>query len=383
MIDAAAVASGPVCYKNWRAHQEGAPCSGGFEVPLYSDCHIAGEIPDGLGPYALINALPAGRLDPSLVLRASSFLNAYALPQMTKTDKTSFTGASLSDEIACLVALALGARIMAGSATRLEIEKGKWVILGDRDRPTLISPQIRRAAIVPRAGATKTLQRTPLDSLPRLSAENATAVTRAARCYRDALWLAESEPDTAWLLLVSALEVASVRLKAESLKPLEIFEISKPELAAKLRLVGSEVLEEVANALSRELRATGRFLEFMERFLPNPPTERPPPAFQLDWSWKSMRKSLSAIYNYRSEALHEGIPFPPPMSEPPFPIGNDAQVPAETLIGLAAAQQGGVWTKKDLPMTLHTFEYIVRGALLKWWHELADTASDTRNPSQP
>jgi len=34
------------------------------------------------------------------------------------------------------------------------------------------------------------------------------ALTRAARLYQDALWMIESEPSLAWLLLVSAIETA-------------------------------------------------------------------------------------------------------------------------------------------------------------------------------
>jgi hypothetical protein len=38
----------------------------------------------------------------------------------------------------------------------------------------------------------------------------------------------------------------------------------------------------------------------------------------------------------------------------------------------ASVQQGAsVWAAADIPMYLHTFEYLARGALLAWWRSLA------------
>lgn len=34
---------------------------------------------------------------------------------------------------------------------------------------------------------------------------------------------------------------------------------------------------------------------------------------------------------------------------------------------------GGVWLTKDIPMLLHTFEYIVRHALNGWWSSMTST----------
>jgi hypothetical protein len=37
--------------------------------------------------------------------------------------------------------------------------------------------------------------------------------------------------------------------------------------------------------------------------------------------------------------------------------------------GLAAGDGSSVWLAKDMPMYLHLFEYVVRGALIRWWQE--------------
>ncbi len=70
---------------------------------------------------------------------------------------------------------------------------------------------------------------------------------------------------------------------------------------------------------------------------------------------------MSTIYAHRSGALHAGTPFPHPMCLLPFPI---EEVPPEvTAAGLGMGAYGAVWLPEAIPMTLHTFEYIARGAI--------------------
>jgi len=82
-----------------------------------------------------------------------------------------------------------------------------------------------------------------------------------------------------------------------------------------------------------------------------------------------MRESVNKIYEYRSKALHEGIPFPAPMCHSPWTAGDG--VFAEKFHAFAMGTQGGVWQAEDIPMLLHTFEYIVRKVLLRWWQSMA------------
>jgi hypothetical protein len=42
---------------------------------------------------------------------------------------------------------------------------------------------------------------------------------------------------------------------------------------------------------------------------------------------------------------------------------------------LGTAVSGGIWLAKDLPMLLHTFEYIARYALNAWWSAMAVTSN--------
>jgi hypothetical protein len=59
------------------------------------------------------------------------------------------------------------------------------------------------------------------------------------------------------------------------------------------------------------------------------------------------------------------------MCEAPIPSGDGW---SEVMVGYGAGAYGGVWAAKDAPMKLHLFEYIVRGALLKWWESMLSAA---------
>lgn len=374
--------AGPASYRNWRAKNDGGPYFGSYEVPLYSDAHVTGDVLQGLGPHILRNGLPAELGDPAVVLVLDSHLDANQLPPMDKTDTASFTGSWLGDEIAALLSLACGARFMAGAPTRIRSDATTWRIMGDTDRPVFFPSRKDRSRVLPRVVATTELRADPLASLPSLAPSDAMALIRAARSYRDGLWIAEVEPELSWLLFVSALEVAAVHQQINLTEPIDILRASKPKLVERLESVDPSLAQEVAASLARELRATARFLDFMERFMPAPPSKRPPfPMFQVDWSPKALKRSMKTIYELRSNALHEGVPFPPPMCLGPRVLGHDWEAPVESMVSSAMSTGGGVWTKEDAPFPLHTFEYMTRGALLGWWKALAETERPEAPPS--
>lgn len=378
----------PSSYQNWQAHNDGQPLLGKAEIPIYSDVDFSLPPTPGLGPYRLQHAFAVETHDPALILFVDQ--NArFELP-MTRTDTSGFTGAFLGDEIAALMSLSLGRRFMAGLPTRtLDLVVGHdWIIMGDMDRPNFFrAPSARligqRAPILPRATVHIEARLDHLATFPNVPSHRATALVRAARLYRDALWIAEAEPELSWLLLISALEVAAVDHQAET-PSIDVLRASKPRLVERLDAVDSALATEVADHLARELRATARFLAFMLHFLPSPPEERPPeevPWARLDWQPKPMKKCLEKLYGLRSLALHEGIPFPPPMSSPPVTADRTWHAPSERVLGLASSSGGGSWIADDLPMSLHSFEYIARGALLKWWESIA-TGISMNTPSQ-
>lgn len=364
---------GPPAYLNWLAMREGRLLNYAFECPLYSDAHITGETKHG--PYLFLNAVPApheGGVQPTLVLRCDWYLHP-SLPTWEKTEADCYHGGSQPEEIAALASLAMGVRLRAGDISR------EFMLGGDpkgvprawttQAPPVLLSGAQWHRWVLPSVaeGSHPVRALSILDGLPELDSADAVSLVRAARSYQDALWLAESEPALAWLLLVSALETAANHWRSQNEEPLARLQASKPELFKYLEAqVSSEALNRVAEGVADSLGVTKKFVDFVMTFRPLEPKERPRVG-RIDWSDESLRQIVRMVYRYRSNALHDGKPFPAPMCDAPY---REQQRPAEKPMGLAASEAGGTWVAKDIPILLHTFEYIARHALLNWWRSL-------------
>jgi len=346
-----------------------------YEYPLFSDAHMTGEVTDGLGPYSFLNAVPIpsgpGIVNAPIVLRAVFYLGEYR-PDMSKTDESLYHGGTLVDEIAALASLALGVRIRAGSETR-RFEPGKdpygrpcaW---NDEPRPVI---RVRRNHLV-LPSVTGTHSMDPLEtlkSIPLIDPARYVNLIRACKYYQDAIWVAESEPNLAWLMLVSALETAANDVYETDAPADEHLRDSKPKLASLLEQHGGhQLVTQVADMIAHTFGATKKFIDFTMRFMPDPPQERPEQeSLCVKWSKTSLKKVLNAVYNYRSRSLHAGLPFPAPMFEPPFQFAADSPPSEVPMTGLASHSCGGTWMPKDTPINLHCFHYITRGVLLKWW----------------
>jgi hypothetical protein len=140
-----------------------------------------------------------------------------------------------------------------------------------------------------------------------------------------------------------------------------------PELWHALETDTDEVRERVCEAIAPQARATRRLIDFLVEFAPEPPLARPPFG-ALDWD--RMPSHAGLIYGHRSRYLHDGKPFPLPMLEVPRTEENGAT--QEVPYGLNSAGLGGRWEAAEAPMPLATFEHIARGALLRWWDDLAE-----------
>ncbi len=371
---------GPLAYENWKAAVNGAPTQGAFEYPLFTDAHIIGEVRNRCSPYQLLNTVPippdAEVLVPAIVLREEHHLkydpNMLAIK---KTDVHRYHGGSLSDEVAALVSLCLGIRLKAGAPTR------EFHLCGDpRGRPIGPRPQVHDPILIKPTRAVPILQQALgqhsltdaglLDCLPALSPRGAVALVRAARLYQDAVWVVEFQPELAWVMLVSAVEAAAGHWRTADEPALQRLKASKPKFVKALKEQGGEDLAlMVAIEFVDSLGATKKFVDFVLEFLPEPPQGRPPESFQQPWAREDIKKSMQMIYEWRSRALHSGIPFPLPMCMPPSaPQSTGGE---EKPLGLSMATRDTVWVSKDTPMLFHIFEYIVRNALLKWWKSMA------------
>lgn len=368
------ITKGPFVYLNWIAPNKGKEALSTCEYPLLTDAHITGEATEGYGPYKFINPVPIlhkpGLVRPGMVLRLEYHFKDTKL-DLTKTDTEFYHGGGLTDEIAALFSLALGIRIKSGGLIR-QFEPngdplGRPIAYDYRQDPIIVFGH--RGLILPRVVGSHSLEELkPLSWLLTISPEDVIALIRAARLYQDALWIAESEPALSWIMLVSALETAANQWRREKDSPITRLEASKPKLLELLRVnCNQETPEKVAGFIVDSLGSASKFISFVLEFLPDPPIKRPLEWMQLEWSNRSMRKTLSKIYKYRSKALHDGTPFPVPMCLPPFYDPALSEAYSENPLGGAVGAMGGTWLAEDIPLLLHTFEYITRGTLINWW----------------
>jgi hypothetical protein len=376
---------GPLAYEYWRAFNAQAPTCGAMEWALFTDAWITGDDPITDGPFRLLNTgggRGRGTVDrPAVALRIE--LMEPGEPDLSDMDRTvvdRYHGGGINDEVAALLALSLGIRMQAGRVIR-RFDPG-----GDpRGRPCewldVSDPVFLRDSQIPvihRAMGTHCLNDARLlTTLPDLQSNDAVALVRAARLYQDAMWVAESQPHLAWLMFVSSVEVAAQHWHTADVLPGALLEDVKPDLHARLVAAGGEELaESVAAEIAHLFGSTRKFVSFVLAFLPDPPPIRPPEFAQHSWSSERMKRSMRKIYDWRSRALHDGTPFPVPMCDPPWGYGDSSGPPPEIPAGLSQRTLGATWRTADTPMLLHSFEYIVRNALLKWWEGMVTKRKD-------
>lgn len=365
-------AIGPASYENFRAFNAGLPHLAIAEVNLYSDVDFTGEVWPAVGPVALLNPIrkDSGRVGASLVLRCSLHEEqTYPRNWSSKSDLTRFTGSSLFDELACLLSLQYGSRLLAGSAVRwFDGRDPLGRPRADTDAPNLYLSTRSGSSLLPWVSQPKQIGSGLLPLLGALAPCQALTLIRAARSYRDALWIADEDPQLAWLLFVSAAETVAVHVAVPTEQSAETtLREAAPAVAEAIEAFGPSALSKVAPQLAHLFKSTARFLSFFQRYQPPPPERRPPEGYRFQPWEGGLRTALSAVYDWRSKALHAGIPFPPPMCEAPYFVRDDWEAPCETVPGLAAMTQGGVWTRDQMPFGLHLFEYLVRTSLLAWW----------------
>jgi hypothetical protein len=365
----------PLVSQNWRCMNDGKPCIATVEYPLFTDARITGEVTQG--PYEFINTVPyweQGVVKPTIILRTNQYFQPPK-PDMSKTNAELYHGGSFPEEIGALSSLAMGVRVRAGGLTRHfdgADPKGRPVEWDRRPAPQLLLRDPSDGGwVLPNAveGTHPLEDLRVLDVLTSLTASSTIALIRAARLYQDALWLVESETALAWLMLVSAVETASDQWQKEKGSPAERLRASKTELYDYLLSLGEEVPQRVAEHVADSLGVTKKFLDFLMNFKPSAPSARPPEWCQLSWDDDNLQRTIKKVYKYRSIALHEGRPFPAPMCEPPRFLDHGWVARTEVPFGAAVSTRGGTWLKEDIPTLFHTFEYLARNALLKWWQE--------------
>lgn len=349
------------------------------EYPLYTDAHIIGEFKEDCETYAFLNTVVVKRefriFYPSIILRIFWYVTENRTYE-NQTDTSKYHGGCMIDEITALVSLKLGIRLKAGGMTR-SFNCYNQDPLGRPHTPLDPIPQLvvgNKRPVLPNVIKSVNLANlAELKALQNVNEKHYISLVRAARLYQDALWIAESEPALAWLMLISAVETAANQWSIDKASPSENLRELKPDLAELLlkNSGGENLLKQVAKKIAPILGSTKKFIKFSLKFMPKAPTERPAKFAQVEWSEKNLEKILRKLYQYRSKALHGGIPFPEPMCGAPEQTFPEEEIPAEIGgFGLSIDTPGGSWTSEDLPININTFNYMVNGILNDWWLSL-------------
>lgn len=342
--------------RNWIKKNESPskPPTAVLEYDIYSDARFTGQVNRPAWPYAFLNAFSfePGTVDTKMVLRIEDY-EYYVNPSdvssadLSKTHDDSYHGGWYDDEIVSLASLILGVRLASGGVSRrwdqrIDNPYGQPERLGMKPK---LPFDIRDGGILPHVtGEHSMMNLENFDLILHIESHRFVSLVRASSAYRNALWLVELDANLAWLLFVSALETA-------------------------VRDVYS----------SRRGMNSRQFRDFVIRFRPDPPTQRPSAdGLQFEWTEDNFEKMTDIVYQYRSRMLHKGTPFPAPMLSRPWQYDHNSppiEVPGP---GLAMSTMGGTWRKEDIPINLHVFHYITRHSLLNWWERELTNSAGTR-----
>lgn len=347
---------GTPLHRNWHEIERTRECWYVEEYLMFSDVDFAGQLE--LGPYALLYTFP----EPQPVMGVFVFrvhihgvfreTFGYAHKDLDPKHPSfrSFrerTIVSFAGEMAALLSFATDRRIVAGNTLRMfgpQFEDPKGM---PRDPGKI--PHIHSAtrSVLPYYSSK---ERAGLDGVKeligkyfKLHTNDAATFLRAALLYQKALLQCDHEPDFAWLWCVGAVET----------------------------------LAEVPGETTGVSR---RFMEFLEKNIPDPPLHRPPYA-RVDWT--DLGGIFAQIYAFRSQFLHAGLPFPAHMKLRPERVGT-SEPPVYAEMPSGGLSIGGTsFQLSEPPMHLHVFMYIVRRAMLKWLDGTLEATRGQLDPDPP
>ncbi|NYA45713.1 hypothetical protein HZI31_20675 [Serratia fonticola] len=358
-------------YRNRKLLNEGASLIAIHEFIIYSDSRFTSQVLDE-DAYSFLNMLPLSHDDvaPSITIRANWSIDANkTIFSGTEPYTSDFHGGWYTDEIAALISLKLGVRAHSGTVTReysyYTPEHG--LPRAEQSPPPPFSSK-NKQLIVPFCKKSIDINELKeINNIHHLNEADFNYLIRAARNFQDSLWICESSPNLAWLLMVSALETAAQQWDRSKGDNIEKFKESKPDL---FDMLNSEqyknLIPIISNEFSSTFGAAKKFRDFCIEFLPDEPRERPKHG-RIKWKKQQLKDIFITVYNFRSIALHTGQPFPAPMCSAP---DNHFGISEMGVTALASSTLGGTWTPKEAPINLNIFFHMTHSILNKWWGSL-------------
>lgn len=291
------------------------------EYPIFSDAAVGDAWNAAECPYTFVpvgREVPIIRRTPAVIARV-----AYHSGKGLGLKPPPFHAGDLQDELAALLALSLGGRAKT-TRTYTRIFSPSDDSLGrpiHNEEPILV-PEVPMFSgeMLPRSVGARRLSEhlTLFGELPNISRSDAGILVAAARLYQEAVWIANVDPERAWLLLVSAVETAAGYAYARESSQLERMRASRPDLESILvEAGGSQLAQKVVELIADYMGATKKFRDFLLAYLPAPPANREKEMYRIPWDKKYLKNAFEKIYGYRSRTLHGGIAFPPPLCQAP------------------------------------------------------------------
>lgn len=200
-------------YRNRKMLNEGADVISTVEFIIYSDSTFTDQVLDEEA-YSFLNMLPLSHGDvvPSIIIRANWSVDINkTIFSGTEPYTSHFHGGWYAAEIAALITLKLGVRAHSGTVTR---EYGYYAPEHGQPRAVQNPPppffRKNKQLIVPfckkNIGIAELKE---INNIHLLSEKNFNYLIKTTRSFQDSLWICESSPNPAWLLMVSALETAA------------------------------------------------------------------------------------------------------------------------------------------------------------------------------
>ena len=391
-------------YENWLIKNRNNPCVIVNEFYLYSDFGIiSGDLLSNESrlPFSVLNTNSQdeeNKLIPRFILRYFDFIPLYSKnPCNINIAPNLYINITAQEQISCLLSLLLAIRLKSGDIIRTmtcideerqifsdvkvfynlpDLEKINRVILFDKKNIKLIR-QVK--SLKNELNVKDNYCLSPFLKLLNSHRSTIVYIIKAAKLYSDAIFLGETEPNIAFILLISAIEsVAEGYFYASDIKNFsdlfekeskicEIMQTTKATYGVQKKSI-SKLFKGNKIDNKKNIQIDIKFMFFLIKFMPNisPPNIGDiPKHYQLAWNDKEkMLEAFATIYNYRSRYLHDGTSFPLPMLLSPlqFPFKFYPEKPP------ANCSHGGIYFyEMDLPMYLYVFEYIVQQSIQNWW----------------
>lgn len=179
----------------------------------------------------------------------------------------------------------------------------------------------------------------------------------AANFYQQALQRADEDPTTAYLHLVSAIEVLSGDF---DIGPVNIADYDQGLSTLIDRIEDAALGVAITEGVLRNQHFIGRrFKEFILHHLEETFWREQDSDHILTITRSDLPKLLTRIYNQRSKTLHEGEPFPPSTNYAPH---RGEEMP----IGLGEMSGDRRWEPSQFIPLFHFFERLTRHVLLSY-----------------